>query len=327
MKIARITAAAAMAGALALTGCQAATAPSEGSADETFTVGVTTLFPTGTFAEFVERLNELGPENDIAFEVQDINNDVSKENQVLSAFATKGVDLVVASVANGTGSVAAVRKVADADIPVVCYNTCLAAPDDEEYAAAFVTNDQTALGTSTGDAVAEYIDTELGGTANVAFLTCETYDVCKDRRAGLDDALSDLDVATVASQEGFVVDAATPVATAMLTANPDIDVIIAENEDGIIAAANAVAARGLEDQVAVFGIGINPTVAQLLLDENGVVKFTTSQDAAAWADEVVRVAVAIRDGEDTGDFSHFTASPAYSRDDVDGLQAYIDARS
>jgi ABC-type sugar transport system substrate-binding protein len=133
-------------------------------------------------------------------------------------------------------------------------------------------------------------------------------------------------VETVTAQEGFVVDAATPVATAMLTAHPDIDVLIAENEDGVIAAAKAVEARGLADKVAVFGIGINPTVAQLLLDQNAIVKFTTGQDAAAWADEVVNVAQAIRDGKDSGDFMHFTPAPTFSREDVEAVNAYLAAR-
>ena len=164
------------------------------------------------------------------------------------------------------------------------------------------------------------------GSAEVGYLTCETYDVCKDRRKGLDAALSGIDVKTVASQEGFVVDAATPVATAMLTAHSDIDVLIAENEDGIIAAANAVKARDLQDTVAVFGIGISPTVAKLLLDTPPIVQYSTGQDAAAWADEVVKLAVAKRDGAPTGDYLHHTPAPAYGRTDVDALKSYLATR-
>lgn len=321
MKIAK-PAVALVVAAVLVAGCQTEQGPN----DDTYTVGVTTLFPTGSFSEFVDRLNEIGPSSGITFEIQDINNDVSKENQVLTSYATKNVDLVVASVASSTGSLAALRRLQSADVPVVCYNTCLAPPLDEQTTQAFVTNDQRGLGETTGKAAAAYITDRLDGAAKLAYLTCETYDVCKERRGGLDAALAGLDVETVASQEGFVVDAATPVATAMLTAHPDIDVLIAENEDGVIAAAKAVEARGLADKVAVFGIGINPTVAQLLLDQNAIVKFTTGQDAAAWADEVVNVAQAIRDGKDHGDFMHFTPAPTFSRDDVEAVNAYLAAR-
>lgn len=257
-------------------------------------------------------------------DIADINNDVSKEHEVLSAFATKGVDLVVTSVASATGSAAAIRRLDNADVPVVCYNTCLAPPLDEQLTEAFVTNDQKGLGTSTGRAVAAHLEGRHK-PAKVAYLTCETYDVCKARRAGLDEALSGLDVQTVSAQEGYVVDAATPVATAMLAAHPDIDVFIAENEDGIVAAAKAVEARGLQGRVAVFGIGMNPTVAQLLLAEPAVVEHTTGQDAAAWADEVVAVAIATRDGTGAGDYLHFTPSPEFGRDNLAAVKQYLAA--
>ena len=311
------------AAAVVACGCQAGSG--DGAPDGTYTVGVTTLFPTGTFSEFVDRLNEIGQENGISFDIADINNDVIKENQVLSGFATKGVDLVVTSVASATGSAAAIRRLGNAGVPVVCYNTCLAAPLDEQLTEAFVTNDQKGLGTSTGRAVAHYLGGRPG-PAKIAYLTCETYDVCKDRRAGLDEALAALDVQTVTAQEGYVVDAATPVATAMLAAHPDIDVLIAENEDGIVAAAKAVEARGLQGEVAVFGIGINPTVAQLLLAEPGIVEHATGQDAAAWADEVIAVATATRDGKDTGEYLHYTPSPEFNRRDVAAVREYLAAR-
>ncbi|WP_396921547.1 substrate-binding domain-containing protein [Mycolicibacterium sp.] len=318
MRFARIAAAAAV--VVVAGGCHA----TNSGADGTYTVGVTTLFPTGTFSEFVDRLNEIGPAQGISFDIADINNDVSKEHEVLSAFATKGVDLVVTSVASATGSAAAIRRLDNADVPVVCYNTCLAPPLDEQLTEAFVTNDQKGLGTSTGRAVAAHLEGRHK-PAKVAYLTCETYDVCKARRAGLDEALSGLDVQTVSAQEGYVVDAATPVATAMLAAHPDIDVLIAENEDGIVAAAKAVEARGLQGRVAVFGIGMNPTVAQLLLAEPAVVEHTTGQDAAAWADEVVAVAIATRDGTGAGDYLHFTPSPEFSRENLAAVKQYLAA--
>jgi hypothetical protein len=75
-------------------------------------------------------------------------------------------------------------------------------------------------------------------------LTCESYDVCKERRKGLNEQIAGLDVKILAEQEGFVIDKARPIADSMLTANPDANVFIAENEDGIIAAAQAIKARG-----------------------------------------------------------------------------------
>lgn len=296
-----------------------------GTGGDTFTVGVTTLFPTGTFAEFVKVLDSAAEQHGMTFDVQDVSNDAGKESQVMSAFATRGVDLVVASVVSPTGSVAALQRLKDRQIPVVCYNTCLAPPQDQQLAVAFVTNDNTALGEATGKAAARYIQTELGGTATVAYLTCETYDVCKQRRAGLEQGLASVTTNVVASQEGFVVDKAVPVATAMLAAHPDIDVILAENEDAVIAAAQAVKDRGLVGRTVVFGIGINPTVAQHLLAPEATVRHTTGQDAAAWATEVIAIATRIRDGGDVGDFTHYTAGPEFSHGDGVAVERYLSA--
>lgn len=305
----------------AVAGCGAAP-PGSGAS---LTIGVTTLFPTGTFAEFTAALKRAGPASGMTFDVQDVGNDAGKESRVMSAFATRKVDLVVASVVSPTGSAASLRRLHASGVPVVCYNTCLAPPQDQQLARAFVTNDNTALGQTTGQAAARYIKDKLGGSAKIAYLTCETYDVCKQRRAGLEKGLSSVSTQVVASQEGFVVDKATPVATAVLSAHPDVDVIIAENEDAVIASANAIKARGLSGKTVVFGIGINPTVAHLLLAGDGTVRETTGQDAASWANEVVKVAKALQSGAGTGQFEHFTPGPVYSFEDPEAVRRYLSA--
>lgn len=311
-------AALAVCAAMTILGCGRGSTPGD-----TFTVGVTTLFPTGTLAEFTAELNRLADESNMAFDVQDVSNDASKENKILSAFATNKVDLVMASAVSPTGSLAAFNRLHAAGIPVVCYNTCLAPPQDEALTEAFVTNDQLALGDSTGHAAADYIRTNLSGNATIAYLTCETYDVCKQRRQGLDAALATIDMTVAAEQEGFVVDKATPVATSMLSANPNIDVIIAENEDAVVAAANAVKARGLTGKTVVFGIGINPTVAHLLLSPDKTVRQVTGQAAEEWAREAVRVAKAIREGQDPGHYYHFTPGPSYTANNPGPVNEYL----
>ncbi|TDD11162.1 sugar ABC transporter substrate-binding protein [Nonomuraea diastatica] len=100
---------------------------------------------------------------------------------------------------------------------------------------------------------------------------------------------------------------------------------IAENEDAVIASANAIKARGLTGKTVVFGIGINPTVAHLLLAGDGTVWETTGQDAASWANEVVKVAKALRSGAGTGQFEHFTPGPVYSSEDPEAVRRYLSA--
>jgi len=317
---------AAAAAVLLASACGATATPAPADGPEPMVIGVTTLFPTGTLAEFSAALQAAAADHHMTFEIQDVSNDAAKENRLLSAFATRRVDLVMASVVSPTGSLAALRRLKDAGIPVICYNTCLNPPDDQTLTRAFVTNDQNQLGKVTGQAASDYIRNRLSGRAKIAYLTCETYDVCKQRREGLNQALSTVSVEVAAAQEGFVVDKATPVATSILTANPDLDVIIAENEDGVVAAANAITARGLTGRSVVFGIGINPTVADLLLNPDGTVRQVTGQDAKSWALEAIKVAEAIRDARDSGSYYHFTPGPNFTSSDPGPIKQYRASR-
>ena len=52
-------------------------------------------------------------------------SDVAKESEFIDTLIAKGVDVVVMSPVSTDSSVAAVERLAEAGIPVVCYNTCL----------------------------------------------------------------------------------------------------------------------------------------------------------------------------------------------------------
>jgi sugar transport system substrate-binding protein len=298
-----------------------------GADHDRMTACVTTLFPAGTFTEFADALAAGGERHGVDFDVQDVGNDAGREFEVLSACGTRQVDLAVVSAVSSTGSLATLRRLTSRGTPVICYNTCLAPPDDEAETIAFVTNDQRALGRTTGTAAADYIEEHLGGSAQIAYLTCETYEVCQERREGLEAGLADVEVDVVASQEGFAVERATPVATSILAAHPDVDVIIAENEDAVVAAANAIEARGMTGETVVFGIGMNPTVGELLLAGDGTVRMTTGQDPAAWAAEVVEIALALRDGRQPAEYLHYVPGPPFSHDAAAPVQQYLSRHS
>jgi hypothetical protein len=52
----------------------------------------------------------------------------------------------------------------------------------------------------------------------------------------------------------------------------------------------------------------------------------TGQAAEEWAREAVRVAQAIRDGEDPGGYEHFVPGPVYSADDPAAVREYLETR-
>ena len=67
------------------------------------------------------------------------------------------------------------------------------------------------------------------------------------------------------------------VASDILTANPDIELIYAANEGGTIGAAQAVKKAGLEGKVFVFGIDGTEQLANMLLDPDNVLQAVTAQ--------------------------------------------------
>lgn len=293
-------------------------------AEEPLTIGVIELFPNPHFAHARKGIEDYAKENNIDVVIQNANLDATKEAQYVQTFITRQVDAILLSAVSPTGSLAALRLAKAAHIPVVCYTTCINPPADKELVQAFVKSDNTMLGETTGKQVAEYVKAKLGGTAKILMLTCEAYDVCQERRKAIDAQLAGLDVKILAEQEGFVVDKARPIAESMLAAHPDAEVFIAENEDGIIAAAQAIKAKGLTGKVAVFGIDINTQVAQLVASPDGIVHWTTGQDPYCLGEHGLQAAAKAARNESAGDFYQACPSPTFSKDDPAAAQKYVD---
>lgn len=290
---------------------------------KSLTIGVIELFPNPHFAHARQGIDDAAKKAGVEVIIQNANLDAAKEAQYIQTFITRKVDAILLSAVSPTGSLAALKLARDAGIPVVCYTTCVNPPDDKTLTQAFLKSDNMMLGTTTGQQAAKYIKDALGGKAKVVLLTCEAYDVCQERRKGLNAELASVDAEIVAEQEGFVVDKARPVADSMLAAHPDANVFIAENEDGVIAAAQAIKAKGLTGKVAVFGIDINTQVAQLIASPDGIVHWTTGQDPYCLGERGVDAAIKAARKEPVGDFYQVCQSPTFSKDDPEAARKYI----
>jgi simple sugar transport system substrate-binding protein len=293
-------------------------------AGKPLTIGVIELFPNPHFAHARKGIEEIARKNNANLIIQNANLDATKEAQFIQTFITRKVDAILLSAVSPTGSLATLRLAKSAGIPVVCYTTCVNPPEDKELVQAFIKSDNTVLGATTGKQAAAYIKAELSGKAKILMLTCESYDVCKERRKGLSEQLAGLNINIRAEQEGFVIDKARPIAESMLAANPDANVFIAENEDGIIASAQAIKAKGLTGKVAVFGIDINAQVAQLITSPDGIVHWTTGQDPYCLGVRGLQAAIKAAGKQPVGDFYQLCASPTFSKDDPATAQKYID---
>jgi ABC-type sugar transport system substrate-binding protein len=289
-------------------------------------IGVIELFGNPFFAEARKGMKSVAEKDGAELLIENANSNVGREAELVQTFIRRQVDVILISAQSATGSIAALKLAKDAGIPVVCWNTCIRSPEDKQLVKAFVTSDNKKIGEITGTQVADYVRQQLGGKATLLMLTCQTFDTCKDRRAGINKALAGpgLDIKLADEQEGFQVDKARPIADAMLTAHPDVQVFIGENDDGTIAAGQAVDGKGMADKIKVFGIDINPQVAHAIVDPKSAVVWTTGQDPYAMGASGVELALKQVRGKSLGDFYQFTASPAYSKKDMAAAQKYIE---
>ncbi|HSX91886.1 MAG TPA: substrate-binding domain-containing protein [Hydrogenophaga sp.] len=304
-------------------GAAATAACAQAASDKPLTIGVIELFANPHFAEARKGIEESAKASNTRVLVQNAGFDAAKEAQFIQTFITRKVDAILVSAVSPTGSLAALRLAKAAGIPVVCYTTCVNPPDDKSLVQAYVTSDNKNIGTITGRAAANYIKAQLGGKARVLMLTCEAYDVCKQRRAGINEQLAGLDVKILGEQEGYQLDKARPIAESLLAAHPDANVFIAENQDAVVAAAQAIKAKGLTGKVAVFGIDVDTQVAQLIASPDGIVHWTTAQDPYRLGARGLEAAIRAARKEPVGEFYQYAPSPTYTKDSPQAALKYV----
>ncbi len=313
-------------GALLL-GTASVAAMAQAPSERPLTIGVIELFANPHFAEARKGIEDTAKNHNTRVIVQNAGFDAAKEAQFVQAFITRKVDAILMAAVSPTGSLAALRMAKAAGIPVVCYTTCINPPEDKGLVQAFVTSDNKNIGVITGRAAATYIKAKLGGKAKVLMLTCEAYDVCKQRRQGINEQLAGLDLRILAEQEGYQLDKARPIAESLLAAHPDANVFIAENQDAVVAAAQAIKAKGLTGKVAVFGIDVDTQVAQLIASPDAIVHWTTGQDPYQLGARGLEGAIRAARKQPVGDFYQIAPSPTFTKDNPAVAQKYVADRS
>lgn len=223
------------------------------------------------------------------------NNDPATEAQVVQNMIQGKVDAIVMQPAGGDASIATMKSVTAAGIPLICYGNCLDEETDPAIVKGVIQSDNTALGTATGQVAAKYITEKLGGKAKIAILNCDIASACKLRKAGFKKALADGGVTAsyVTDQEAYLADKSTTVATDIMTAHKDIDLFWASNDGGTTGATVAVKQAG--KKIPVFGTDISTQLAQMLLDSDDILQATTGQDpvkTAQGAYEMAKKAIA-----------------------------------
>lgn len=251
------------------------------------------------------------------------NNDPATENQVAQNMIQAQMDAVLIQPTADEASLATMKAIKDAGIALICYGNCVGATADPANVDGVIQSDNTALGTGTGEVAAGFITENVGDTVDLAILNCDIASACKLRKAGFLEALEagGITVNIVTDQEAYLVDKATPVATDILTANPDIDMIWASNDGGTAGAAIAVKQAGVD--VPVFGTDISTQIAEFLLDPAGTLQATTGQDPVGTAEGAYEMAKTVIAGKSVEPHSVELPGIVYDRNAPDTVNEFL----
>ncbi|MEL6061924.1 MULTISPECIES: substrate-binding domain-containing protein [unclassified Methylobacterium] len=244
-----------------------------------------------------------------------------KEASLIDTFVARGVNAIVISPLSATASVPALKRAADAGIPVVTFN----APVNAGFPVAYLNSSQRAIGESTGQAAAAFIKARLGGKAKIATLGFKALlpEISRDRVDGfIATAQAGGAVEVVAQQDAWLAEKAVAVATDLLTANPGINVLFGANEGGTVGAVQAVRNAGLSGKVFVFGTDGSKQIAQFLLANDDVLQAVTAQQPFEMGRRAVQAAVDHLDGKPVEKTTIIPVA-GLNRSDRPGVEAFL----
>lgn len=258
----------------------------DASAGSAGRMGVTVSNSTNPFFVMESRTAEAAGEA-AGYEVlsQEAGEDVQVQSDQIDQFITSQVDFIVIDPVDSDGVGPAVKRAVDAGIPVIGIDSVTA------NANVSVTTNNVQAGEISCTSLAE----QLGGEGTIAILDGTPISAVADRVVGCKNVLEDYpDIEIVAEQRGDNSrDRALPVATDILTANPEIDAIFAINDPTAAGVELAAEQRGM-DIIITSVDGAQSAVDRIL--DGGMITATAAQDPAALAEEGVRIGIELASG-------------------------------
>ncbi|WP_261422626.1 substrate-binding domain-containing protein [Serratia quinivorans] len=194
--------------------------------------------------------------------------DVSKESSFIDTMIARDVNAVVLSAVSVNGSVRAIKRANEANIPVICYNTCINEKGVDNYVYAYLVGDPYEFGKKLGNTAADYFIEKKITEPAIAVINCEAFEVCVQRRKGFEDALKAKvpGMKIVANQEGTVLDKAISVGEKLLISSGNVDAIFGESGGATLGAVKAVRNQNKVGKTVVFGSDMTTEIAQELVN-------------------------------------------------------------
>ena len=176
----------------------------------------------------------------------------SAQNDAIENYITQKVDGIILVAIDVNGVKPAITAAKAAGIPVIAIDAQI--PDGDNVA--FVGVDNTKAGEDIGKFYADYVKTEMGGTAKIGVVGALNSFIQNQRLDGFKKAVTDsgLDVTFLDTVDGQnVQETALSASENLMTANPDMTTLYATGEPALIGAVSAVTSQGRTGDVKVFG--------------------------------------------------------------------------
>lgn len=245
-------------------------------------------------------------------DLQDADNDSSKQSTQFDTLVTKNVDLIVYWANDAQAAVADCKKAADAGIPVIAYFADVA-EEAHQYIEAYVGADQLVI----ADAVGQYAKEILGDSGKVVIVNGkEGKTDFVQRSEGFRKALEGSGIEILA--EEYSDSDRTQAQTIMenfLTTYPDIDLVFTTSDDFGYGAYNAIKAAGKAGQIKIVSIDGQQEVLQAI--KAGEWDLTVYQTPAMMAEKLVEVAKRVFAGETIEDYNQNTDYYLVTAENVD----------
>lgn len=230
----------------------------------------------------------------------DAGNDLNKQVSDVEDLVAQGVDALIINVRDSQGLVPAVNAAAAAGIPVIAIDSSI------DASAKIVTLVQSS-NTRNGMLVGQWLADETAGQElKVALLSGDQgNEVGRERRLGVLAGLIEgqLRNGGTASFEivgqgwgGWGNEGGLTAMEDILTAHPDVNVVLGENDSMLLGARNALRAQGLEDQVLLVAAADGQKEA-LELIKTGEYGATGLNNPALVAATAVDIAKGVIDGD------------------------------
>ncbi len=213
-----------------------------------------------------------GSEVQIQWDGVTAETNVSGQVDLLTNFATQGVDGMVYAATDAKVLADVSQNALDQGVTVVNIDS---GTDPQPKQVPVVATDNVAA----AEEATEYLVEELGGEGEVAFIPFQPGTATNDTRTeGFKNVLEENpDVELVAEQSSESdQNVALEVTENILTANPGLDAIYAANEPGVLGAAEAVRRAGKEGDITIVGWDTAPDEVKAV--EDGVVSALVAQN-------------------------------------------------